>query len=489
MKQLAFYKTALLHRCALPTWMSLSLILALLFSLSAAPAQSALAASARFQESPSAASTIYLPIIFKNYPRTNIFGVTMDMVTDAYGLTPIANAGTTWTRRPISWSAIEPTQGARNWAAFPEQEMIDAASRGIRVILVVESTPGWALKSGFSCGAVGQQKFTALGNFLYDLVKRYSAAPYNIRYWELWNEPDAKGLLGCWGDSSDPQYYGGSYYGTMLKTVAGRIKAADPAAQVLVGGLLLACDPIHPLLGRDCTSSRFLNGILAAGGGPFFEGVSFHAYDYFDTGSDLYSNADWNSSASTTGPVAIAKADYLRGVLAQYGYSNKYLINTETALFHGPNVMTPVCMANPPADLASANAYYLVQAYSVAIAEGFAGSVWYSSFGVRCSGLFDTNLNPKPAFNAYSYMASKLGEATFSRQIDTFLGVMGYEYKLPDRRIWVLWSTGKTSSHTISLPSLPTAITVIGPDGSPQFEAVSTNTVITVAPRFIEFAP
>lgn len=464
--------------------MSISLILALLFSLGAAPALSA----PQPQEAPSAEPAVYLPIVFKNYPRSSVFGATLDALTEAYGLTPIANAGTTWTRRPVSWAAIEPTEGARNWAAFPEQEIIDASSRGLRVILVVEGTPGWALKSGFPCGAVAQQKFTALGNFLNDLVRRYSAPPYNLRYWELWNEPDAKGLLGCWGDSTDTQYYGGSHYGAMLKIAYGRIKAADANAQVLVGGLLLACDPIHPMLGRDCTSSRFLNGILAAGGGPFFDGISFHAYDYYDTGSDLYSNMDWNSTASTTGPVAIAKADYLRGVLAQYGYPKKYLINTETALFHGPNVMTPVCMSNPPADLPAANAYYLVQAYSVSIAEGFAGSVWYSAFGVRCSGLFNADLTPRPAFNAYNYMANKMGEAVFSRQIDSFLGVMGYEFKLPDRRVWVLWSSNKTE-HTISLPSLPSAITVIGPDGNPQAEAASTNTVITVAPRFIEFAP
>jgi hypothetical protein len=39
--------------------------------------------------------------------------------------------------------------------------------------------------------------------------------------------------------------FGGEYYGNMLKIVYPAIKSADPQAQVLVGGLLLDCDPVN----------------------------------------------------------------------------------------------------------------------------------------------------------------------------------------------------------------------------------------------------
>ena len=126
---------------------------------------------------------------------------------------------------------------------------------------------------------------------MHALVARYSVALYNIKYWELWNEPDiassnfpGDNLFGCWGDPNDP-YYGGGYYADMLREVYPQIKAADPQGQVLVGGLLLDCDP---RLGAGCEKvknnnqpSKFLEGILRKNGVPFFDGVSFHAYDYY----------------------------------------------------------------------------------------------------------------------------------------------------------------------------------------------------------------
>jgi hypothetical protein len=271
----------------------------------------------------------------------------------------------------------------------------------VKPIMLIESTPEWALKPGFSCGAVAEDQLPVLGQFAKDLVARYSAAPYNVRYWELWNEPDAAGILGCWGDPSDILYYGGYYYGQMLQVVSQEIKA-DPEAQVLVGGLLLDCDPDHPPEGRTCVESKFLNGIMESGAGPYFDGVSFHAYD-FNEGSGTYGNTNWNSSSSRNGPVSIAKSSYLRQVLSNYGFEEKYLINTETAIFWGPNVMNPPCDA-PQVEVSEIEATkvnYVVQSYAVAVAEGWKANVWYSAFGVRCSGLLNTDMSPKAGYYAY----------------------------------------------------------------------------------------
>src|SRR5512145_713220 len=133
----------------------------------------------------------------------------------------------------------------------------------MKMIAIIGSTPTWALKSGYTCGAVSQAALEEFGDFVFDAVQRYSAPPYNVKYWELWNEPDVVNYLGCWGDEADP-YYGGSYYAEMLKVAYPKIKAADPEAQVLTGGLLLDCDPVNPpenlqIPGtpKNCTSARF----------------------------------------------------------------------------------------------------------------------------------------------------------------------------------------------------------------------------------------
>jgi hypothetical protein len=433
------------------------------------------------------ADPVYLPVVFKNYPWQSVFGITIYTLDEAGGLPQIAQAGTDWTRIGLIWQAIEPSPGDRFWNTELEQGLIRAKSLGVEPIMLIEGTPKWALKSGFKCGAVAEDKFPALGQFAYDLVKRYSAPPYNVRYWEVWNEPDAAGILGCWGDPSDTQYYGGYYYGQMLQAVYPRMKEADPGAQVLVGGLLLDCDPVNPPAGRTCVESKFLNGILESGAGPYFDGVSFHAYDFY-YGKGTYGNGNWHSSSSTTGPVSIAKSNYLKSVLSEYGYGEKYLLNTETAVFWGGNVMDPPCLA--PQDLVpnieATKVYYVVQSYAVAVAEGWRANVWYSAFGVRCSGLLNSNLSPKAGYYAYQFTQQKLGEALFVRQISEYGGVMGYEYETPAGKLWVVWALDG-QAHILNLPELPLEVNRVGEDGQAVKELNTLSIILEDSPLFIEF--
>lgn len=415
----------------------------------------------------------------------NVFGITIFTLDDAGGLSKIAQSGTAWTRSDFIWSAIEPTPGARFWNGEFEQGLIRAASAGVQPIMIIGDTPGWALKEGYQCGAVAENQFPTLAEFAYDLVKRYSVPPYNIRYWELWNEPDAAGVLGCWGDPSDTQYYGGYYYGQMLQALYPKIKEADPNAQVLVGGLLLDCDPGNPPEGRTCVESMFLNGILESGAGPYFDGVSFHAYDYY-TGVDTYSNMNWNSSSSTSGPVLIAKARYLNKVLSNYGYGEKYLVNTETAVFYGPNVSDPPCDPNAPPDVEVTKVYYLIQSYAVSLAEGLKANIWYAALGGRCAALLNADLSPKPSYYAFQFAQQKLGEAQFIKQIIDNEGVKGYEYDIPGRKLWVMWATDG-QVYLITLPVLPLELNKVGEDGHPVQLSNELSLTIERSPLFIEF--
>jgi hypothetical protein len=430
---------------------------------------------------------LYLPVIYKNYPLRNVFGINTHTLDLAGGLEQVAQAGSVWTRNGFIWETIEPTQGARNWNTELEQGLIRADTLGVELIMLIEDTPGWALKAGYDCGAVAQEQFPALAQFAYDLVKRYSAPPYNVRYWELWNEPDVWGILGCWGDPSDTDYYGGYYYGQMLQVVYPRIKEADPRAQVLVGGLLLDCDPINPPFWKDCTSSRFLEGVMASGAGPFFDGVSFHAYDYY-TGKGTYDNVLWSSSYNTTGPVSIAKARYLKEVLAQYGYEEKYLMNTETAVLWGWDWTNPLpCDPSAPPDVEVTKVYYVIHSYTVAVAEGWKANVWYSALGYRCTGLLNSDLSPKPAYYAYQFAQQKLGEAVFVRQIAEYPQVMGYEYETTGKNLWVLWSLDG-QAHTILLPKQPVEVNRVGEDGRAVLEPTTGTMIIDLSPRFVEFS-
>lgn len=397
-------------------------------------------------------------------------------------------AGAYWARRDsLVWSEVEPARGSRNWAALAglEQELSDASRQGMEVVLIVHSTPAWAQDvTGSYCGPIRLDALEDFAAFMRDLVARYSAAPFNVKYWELWNEPDVdpalvgpRSVFGCWGDMEDA-YYGGGYYAEMLKAVYPAMKAADPQAQVLVGGLLLDCDPEKPPEGRTCEASRFLEGVLEVGGGRYFDGVSFHAYDTYQGELGKYANANWQSAWNTSGPALVAKARYLKSLLASYGVDEKFLMSTEAALLCGRSGKEQACQTEA---FENSKAYYVAQVASASAAEGLKAVLWYSLQGWRASGLVDGNLEPLPAYEAYQFASTALRDAFPLRQITEFAGVNGYAFERGEEQLWVLWSLDG-EPHAVELPfELGAAYDVFG---NPL--DLATSTEIGLSPLYFE---
>ena len=424
-----------------------------------------------------------------------ILGLVVEEIGPGNILDLVSTAGTFWVRShtAVSWAAVEPVEGQRNWSVLQEleEELRSINHQGMQTILSVRVTPSWAQKEpGFSCGAIKPEKMRAFANFMGDLVARYQTEPYNVKYWEIWNEPDIEPALvspdspyGCWGDSSDP-YYGGRYYADMLKEVYPSIKAADPLSIVLIGGLVLDCDP-RPGSGcsavkHDSQPSMFLEGILVNDGGSFFDGVSFHAYDYYLGELGQYSNPNWSSAWNTTGPVLIEKVHFIKDLLNRYGISGKILINTETAILCGRSGQELPCKSD---EFENTKAYYLAQSFSSALAEGLTANIWYSLFGWRASGLINSgNLVPFPAFESFHYLGSKLESVQFLRKINNYPNISGYEFAQDGKSIWVLWSQDG-EDHPILLPDTPRA----GYDVFGNSISTTQEILITSAPILLDW--
>ena len=100
----------------------------------------------------------------------------------------------------------------------------------------------------------------AFAGFMRDLVARYSVPPYNIKYWEIWNEEDVDPSLvgptsgfGCWGDATDPYYGGGGYAEFTCVPARNAIKMPDgldmntaALAVCPVGTSVRAAVPVRP---------------------------------------------------------------------------------------------------------------------------------------------------------------------------------------------------------------------------------------------------
>ncbi|NJM05050.1 hypothetical protein HC891_00695 [Candidatus Gracilibacteria bacterium] len=163
---------------------------------------------------------IFLPIVRRDSTITSAFGLEMSQISDNHGLPLVISSQTKWVRRNgLKWKDIERTKGNFTWDVSPikqlEQEMIRAAAHDLNLILIVRGNPDWAVAPHTAeCAPINEQHFARYAAFMAELVKRYSVPPYNVRYWEIGNEPDAainNNLypFGCWGVEGDP-YYGGA---------------------------------------------------------------------------------------------------------------------------------------------------------------------------------------------------------------------------------------------------------------------------------------
>ncbi len=432
----------------------------------------------------------FLPLVGREtlLPADTAFGLEMEGLGDNSAFQQMLYAGTSWMRfswNGVNWASVEANEGVYNWDALQslETSLKKAALNHIQVILVVRGTPQWAQKSsGYSCSAILPEKLPAFARFMNALVTRYSGPPFQVKYWEIYNEPDIPVSLvvptsvwGCWGDDQ-AAYFGGEAFGEMLQAVYPQVKAADPQAQVITGGLVLDCDPENPPPWKDCRSSSFLEGILRSAGGTNFDGVAFHAYDYYLGSLGQFYNPNWASSWDTTGGIANAKADYIRRKLAEYNISGKLILNTENGL------LCDVCSNDPVFE--ATKAYYLVQSYAGAITRGLQANIWHKAQDWRGSGLFNDDFSPRPAYFAYKFARRELNTASPLGEIQAYPGVMGYAFGGEQRRIWLLWSLDG-EEHPIELPGLPLAVY----DALGNRLLPTRSVSISLVPHYYEFSP
>jgi hypothetical protein len=353
----------------------------------------------------------------------------------------------------------------------------------MRVIATIIHSPDWAHKEpGVDCGPISADAFDEYAQFLQEIVKKYGKPPYNIKYWELGNEPDIDpGLVrldseyGCWGDKDD-DFYGGEYYAEMLKVAYPAIKAVDPSAQVLIGGLLLDCDPTNPPAGMDCKPAKFLEGVFRNGGGNFFDVVNFHGYPLYsyDLGGGLYYDEHhwgWESR----GGVVLGKINFLREVMANYGIKKPIILSEGSLICADCESQTE--------EFLEAQADYVVWLYVRNIAEGVKATIWYifNGPGWRFGGMLDAYQEPKPAYWALDFMTTELAGTYYQSPVVRYPTLRGYEFSNPQKRIWVLWSPDG-NPQTINLPSsVHKVLDKYGNDITP-----STSSLTVKSPIYVE---
>lgn len=375
------------------------------------------------------------------------------------GGSQMAAAGAKWAQIHIQWDAIESQPGQYNWTAL-DARLANAANLGFKILITVNGNPAWAAET--RCGPLYPEHLATFANFLHAAVARYSVAPYNILLWSLYNEADNGDpvnfpwLGGCWG-ATHPNHAngaGGAAYAAMLKVVYPAMKSANPQAQVLLTGL--AYDWFTP---KGLFDPNFVDDIMAAGGGPYFDAVNFH---YFHGWLKSWTTTDrYNSGVPR-------KAQRLRQKIAAYGF-DKPLVLTE--LGHPTDAVDPA----EDAKLSEALTARLVwELHAQAMSAGIYPIIWLQavdeSWLAYSHGLLRQDLTPKLSYTAYQVMTAELTGVRFSTvRRDYADDIIGYDFVIGNQTKTVIWVTTETQKEQVFvLPAVGGSLRVVEKLGAQQ---------------------
>lgn len=181
-------------------------------------------------------------------------------------------AGVQWNREEISWDQVQFTpNGPYRWAGdaagfFNYDRAIqlqDAA--GIKILGLLAYNPLWFKGKNPRL----EEWLDDWGDYVYNTVARYGRDRNQIKYWEIWNEPNLA-LAGY-----DSGLYTPNHYVQILATANAAAKRADPEAVIVLGAL---CDVWSELPANFMDTPEYLQEIARLGAWQYFDILAIHPY-------------------------------------------------------------------------------------------------------------------------------------------------------------------------------------------------------------------
>jgi len=239
----------------------------------------------------------------------------------------------------IPWAYVEPLPGVYNWSQL--DMIVNAANaRGMGVLGVLNSTPPWATAPGEPVFSGAPADVSQYANFAGAVASRYTG---QISAYEVWNEQNSAGFYS--GPNGGPDAAG---YTQLLKAAYPAIKAADPNAEVIAGGLI----SVYTYGNQTVDPVTFVQQMYADGAKGYFDALAFHPYQYtmkFSQGTP-YSIAPINQvaaihqlmvangdGAKTIWTTEYGEPSYPNGDANQADFISDYLNTWKTLPYGGPS--------------------------------------------------------------------------------------------------------------------------------------------------------
>jgi hypothetical protein len=276
---------------------------------------------------------------FKNLSPTMLFGTTRSW--DAYPA--------------LDWADSNPSAGVYDFTSLDKFISLNQ-SHGTEIIYTFGRTPLWASSQPNAPGPYGRGQcapptdLSAWDNYVRAIATH---AAGRIKYWEIWNEPNALNFY-C-GDIPTMV--------TMAQHASRIIKRIDPSALTLSPGVTGGPGP------------RWLAEFLSRGGSNYVDVIAFHGY--------------WSARAEDVVDVISS----YKTVMAANGATRKPLWDTESSWSGFGNLGTP----NTAQQVG-----FVAKDYLLHWSQGVSRFVWYAyDGGPIWGGLWTSGIGESPAAASY----------------------------------------------------------------------------------------
>lgn len=414
----------------------------------------------------------------------------------------LREAGVQWQREEIFWHEVQHDPGGPfdwdgNDAGFYNYDLAIGAQAdaGVRILGLLDYNPAWFKGKNPTL----DEWIVDWGSFVYNTVARYGRDRGQIKYWELWNEPN----LARSGYESG--LYSVEDFVRILAVGRAAALAADPEAKIVMGGLAAIWSaPPSP---HHYDYFDYLERLANSGGWDQVDILAIHPYR-----PDAPEGDAWRRDQSLTFPQELKRLD---GLLRTYGSKPVWI----TEMGWSTNSRWPGVDADT-------QGFFMVRAYLLAIAHPSVEKVFWYDFRndsdprwayerprydngevefhyglLRRSYPLDPERDDlrKPSFLAFRTMSQMLGGLTLRETARNGTtpgeeGVYWYRFAGVGRRVDVIWRTDNTMP-TLSVNCDCREALVRNWNGEVRYVISSANGVVTLhpestgAPLYVEYDP
>jgi hypothetical protein len=303
--------------------------------------------------------------------------------------TALRDVDARWARLIMNWTdSVEPSDGLYNPTTLSTFDRAVDLARGAghKIIVTVQKSPTWA-NNGLD-ESVPPVDNSELAEYMGFLAARYAG---EVQAYEVWAEPNH---LAAWPRGPNPVEYA-----WMLRTVSPSIRAADPNAKVLFGGLS----------GNDY---EYLEQLYSAMPdiGDYFDVMATHAY--VDSGRSP--EAAWLDDNGRIAAGAFSAYREVRATMAAHGDTKPIWLTQ----FGWSTTTLPGLGVSP-----ETQADYLTRAYKCLEQDPYVEvAAWFSLRNQSGDntwrgqlGMMSRNFTPKPAYDALRGYVRGAGGCSYER--------------------------------------------------------------------------